>query len=92
MSCREAWWDGWGHLLVVTTIENARHASNPDAPKLDHPSLTKVVDVGSHPTSVVELPKIVHGFVIASNCSTNPLASKVAVPLCTTISCVAEGM
>ena len=57
------------HLLVVAIVEDARQASNAYTTKFDDPSVSQVENVGRNPASVIQLPKIVHGFMVATNCT-----------------------
>ena len=54
-------------LPVVVTFPDARHAGDSERSKADDVGCPHEVDVGGHPTAVVELGKMIAGLMIASN-------------------------
>jgi len=54
-------------LAVVVALPDARKRGDSKRPKSENISCTHVVNVGSDPTTVVQLEQVVAGFVIASN-------------------------
>lgn len=51
--------------FVVPSVEDARKPTDPEPPKVDHPRVAHVVDVGRHPPAVVQLPQVVACLVVA---------------------------
>ena len=60
------------YLLVVRAIENASQASNAYAAKLHHSSMSQVHNVWCNPATIVQLPQVVHGLMIASDYTNTP--------------------
>ena len=56
------------HHVVVQLIEDAGQPCDSDPRERDNASVAQIVDIGSHPTPVVQLPQVVGSFVVAADC------------------------
>ena len=54
-------------LHVVPSIVDTRYASNSDASYFDHSSITKIINIWSHPASIRQLLQVVWSFMVPSN-------------------------
>eukprot|EP00955_Chlamydomonas_euryale_P116256 366406-Chlamydomonas_euryale.AAC.19 len=53
---------------IIPRLVDSRQARDADTAKLDASGVAKEVDVGRGPASIVELPQIVGGLMVAANC------------------------
>ena len=60
-------WAPVAHQVVVVVFEDAAEACNANATKIDDAGIAEKVYVGRCPATVVELPEVVAGLVVATN-------------------------
>jgi len=54
-------------LVIVMTFEQTRHSCNSYSSYVDNTSITKVVNIGSNPSTIGQFLQVVRSFMIASN-------------------------
>jgi hypothetical protein len=54
-------------VLKISIIEDARGSCYPDPIDLNTPCMAKEVHIRGNPTAMKKLPKVVRGFVVATN-------------------------